>query len=202
MAAPRGTRCACNAGLLVIHWPGQSAPGGQGGTVPPPSVFRVGGGGRLGRPSWPKLDTIGLYQTFQGTSGLALFGQTTAAGETPPRPARCAAPVLLRGLRIALRSAAANHHRPGPPDPQGTGELGPGQRSHSPLPQAGSCTRGGRLVPCLRPVSCPVLAGLISPHVSPLVSCPSICVQRGAPKNGASLGLISSWYFRATVCGY
>ena len=131
-----------------------------------------------------------------------LWSDNRGGGETSPRPARCAAPVLLRGLRIALRSAVASHHRPGPPDPQGTGELGPSQRSHSPLPQAGSCTRGGRLVPCWRPVSCPVLAGLISPHVSPLVSCPSICVQRGAPKNGASLGLISSWYFRATVCGY
>ena len=136
-----------------------------------------------------------------GHIGPCTLWSDNRGGETSPRPARCAAPVLLRGLRIALRSAA-NHHRPGPPDPQGTGELGPGQRSHSPLPQAGSCTRGGRLVPCWRPVSCPVLAGLISPHVSPLVSCPLICVQRGAPKNGASLGLISSWYFRATVCGY
>ena len=45
LAAPRGTLCALNAGLLVIHRPGQPAPGGEGGTVPPPSVFRVGGGG-------------------------------------------------------------------------------------------------------------------------------------------------------------
>ena len=31
--------------LLAIYQPGQSAPGGQGGMVPPPSIFRVGGGG-------------------------------------------------------------------------------------------------------------------------------------------------------------
>ena len=37
--------CTLTGMLLAPACLGQSAPGGQGGTVPPPSVFRVGGGG-------------------------------------------------------------------------------------------------------------------------------------------------------------
>ena len=50
LAAPHGILRAYNAGLLAIHRPGQSVPGGQGGDRPPSFIFRVGGGG-----FWPSL---------------------------------------------------------------------------------------------------------------------------------------------------